>query len=479
MKSRMVIVCLLCVAALVPVACQRQPAAGTRSPLDAAQFYVEPTAAAAPTPAASSNRTVVEFWTDDNEPARVAVYEEIARRFMERHPNIDLRIVPVDESSLSARVATAIEADALPDIVRLGVERLALFVADDLLDFAAAQNVIEAVGADDFRAGPLKMVIDPDTGQPMAVPYDGWIQALWYRTDVFEDLGLSPPTDWEAVRTAARTLQRTGRVEFGLVLPTDPSQNYVHQVFEQVAISNDAWPFDAAGNVTMNTPEMIAALTWYTQLQEFAMPGPQHAGGAREAYQYGRAGMFFYSTYIMDDLVQGPESAGGARAAVADLAQKTGFAAVLRGPNGSATYGQLITLAILRDADPAAQDVAAFFLTEGYMDVLALAPFGKVPVLKSAVEAWKHSSDYFTYYSDATLEQIANGYDTMQRWFSRPDYDAKQRAVIGEIEARLLIPQAIYEIAVDRTLTPRAAAERLQAEVEALLVVRTPQQHPH
>ena len=144
----------------------------------------------------------------------------------------------------------------------------------------------------------------------------------------------------------------------------------------------------------------------------------------------------------MDDLVDGSglEDGGNVQIAVEELAAKTGFAPVMEGPNGSASYGQLVTLAILQGADPAAQDVVEFFLTEGYPDVLALAPFGKVPVLKSAVEGWKTSSPYFDNYSDETLDQIANGYETMQRWLFRPDYDAAERAVVGDIEGRLLIP---------------------------------------
>ena len=47
-------------------------------------------------------------------------------------------------------------------------------------------------------------------------------------------------------------------------------------------MSNNAWPFDEEGNVTMNTPEMIEALEFYTSLQDCALPGPQYWRGARE-----------------------------------------------------------------------------------------------------------------------------------------------------------------------------------------------------
>jgi multiple sugar transport system substrate-binding protein len=305
------------------------------------------------------------------------------------------------------------------------------------------------------------------------VPFDGWIQAVWYRQDIFDELGLNAPISWDDINAACDALPGTGNLIYSLGLGTDPGQNYPHQVFEQVAISNNAWPFDANGNVTMNTPEMVAALGFYSDLQRCALPGPQYWRGAREAYELDQAGMLFYSTYIMDDLVEGSGTdAGNIQIPVEDLAGKTGFAPEMTGPNGSASYGQLVTLAITRDADPEAQMVVEYFLTEGYTDVLTLAPFGKVPVLESAVEGWKGLSPYFENYSSETLDQIANGYESMQRWLFRPDYDATMQAVVGDIEARLLVSQAISNIALEGTMTPESAAEWLQEQVEALYAER-------
>jgi hypothetical protein len=184
--------------------------------------------------------------------------------------------------------------------------------------------------------------------------------------------------------------------------------------------------------------------------------------------------MLFYSTYIMDDLVDGSglEGGGNVELAVPDLAQKTGFASMMKGPNGSASYGQLVALGIMDGAAPEAKKVVEYFLKEGYQDVLALAPFGKVPVLKSQVEGWKSLSPYFAKYSSETLDQIANGYDSMSRWMFNPAYDATQRAVIGDIEARLLIPQVVSNIAIEGIMTPESGAAWLQEQVEALLADR-------
>jgi multiple sugar transport system substrate-binding protein len=426
-------------------------------------------------PADSVDKTVVEFWTTDNEEGRIDVYEAIAVKFMAEHPEIDLRIIPIEESGIAQRIATAQAANRLPDIVRMGIERVSAFAADGILDEDAASAVIDSIGLDDFRDGPLVMVTDPATGKYAAVPFDGWIQAIWYRTDSFADAGINAPISWDDINAACDALPGTGNLLYGLTLGTDPGQNYPHQVFEQVAISNDAWPFDAAGNVSMNTPEMIEALAFYAELQRCAVPGPQYWRGAREAYELDQSGMLFYSTYIMDDLVDGSgmEGGGSITIAVDDLANKTGFAAMMEGPNGSASYGQLVTLGIMQGAVPEAQLVVEYFLTgENYIDVLALAPFGKVPVLESAVAEWGTLSPYFANYSDETLGQIANGFDSMQRWLFRPDYDATQRAVVGDIEGRLLIPMAISNIALEGIMTPETAAEWLQEQVEILYADR-------
>ena len=144
-------------------------------------------------PAQPIETTVVEFWTTDNEEDRVDVYEAVAERYMAEHPEVDIRIVPIDEATVSQRIATAVAANRMPDIIRMGIERVASFAADGILDEEAAAAVIDAVGEDDFRAGPLAMVTNPSTGQYSAVPYDGWIQAIWYRDDVFGEAGLGAP----------------------------------------------------------------------------------------------------------------------------------------------------------------------------------------------------------------------------------------------------------------------------------------------
>jgi len=470
MKNLKKVFAVLFVSTLAITACAPKAAEEVVVEEPAAEVIVE----AAPAADVCEEEVVVEFWSTDNEEDRIDTYEAIAAGYMAENPCVDVRIVPIDESSITQRVATAQAANRLPDIIRMGVEIMYPFALDGLLSEDAAEAVIAAVGKDDFRAKPLEVVTSSASGKYMAVPFDGWVQALWYRTDVFSDLGLAAQTTWDAIDAACDALPGSGNLLYALGLGTAPAEGYPHQVFEQVAMSNNAWPFDADGNVTMNTPEMVEALKFYTDLQRCAIPGPQFWKGARESYELDQSGMLVYSTYIMDDLVDGSGIEGGKiEIAVEDLAGKSGFAPLMEGPGGdSASYGQLVVLALTNDADPEAQAVVEYFLTKGYVDVLKLSPMGKVPVLKSALADWKGLSEYFAYYEDDTLDQIANGFETANRWLYNPAYGPVEIAVIGDIQGRNLISQVISNIALEGIMTPETAAVFLQEQVEVLLADR-------
>ena len=73
----------------------------------------------------------------------------------------------------------------------------------------------------------------------------------------------------------------------------------------------------------------------------------------------------------------------------------------------------------------------------------------------------------FDHYSPQTLGHIANGFDTMQRWLFKPEYTLAQRAAIADMEALLLVPQAINNI-VSGEMTPETAAAWLQTRSRPL-----------
>jgi multiple sugar transport system substrate-binding protein len=418
---------------------------------------------------APGKRRLVEFWSTDNEEQRVAAYEKVAAHFMAENAGFDVRIVPLDEATTSQRIATARGANRLPDAARVGVERVAPFLSDGILDVDTATSVIKELGEDSFQQGALDLVRIPD-GRYAAVPFDGWVQALWYRSDEFHKLGLAAPIRWDDIRKACEALSGKDGFSYGITLGSDPGQNYGAQVFEQVAMSNDAFPFDKDKNVTMNSPAMVEALTFYTGLQKCAAPGASYWKQAREFYITGQTPMLWYSTYVMDDLVGLQQ---GVEPSVKGLGDLTGFAANMIGTRGgNATYGQLVVLTIFKgsDVDGISRLIKQMLTGQDYIDILFLAPTGKIPVRKDAVAAWSEH-EVFKRYSKETVATVVNGLNTMERWAFAPQMGPVERAVIGDIEGRLYIPQAITNI-IDGRMTPQQAADWLQLRFEELYKAR-------
>jgi multiple sugar transport system substrate-binding protein len=187
-------------------------------------------------------KTVVEFWSTDHEEERIVVYEQVAADFMAEHPDIEVRVVPIDEGTITQRMSTALAANRLPDVIRHGVERISPALASGILDTDATTQVITDLGEDTFFEGPLEWVTDPATGNYAAVPFDGWIQAIWYRADAFEDLGLDAPVTWDAIQAGCEAIAGYEDFLYGMTIGTDPGWNYGHQIFEQVAMSNGLCP---------------------------------------------------------------------------------------------------------------------------------------------------------------------------------------------------------------------------------------------
>jgi len=418
----------------------------------------------------AKKKTVVELWTTDNEEYRVVAYEKVADNFMAKNPDVEVRIVPIDEASTSQRIATARGANRLPEIARIGVERVAPFLADGILDVEASTKVIKGLGEATFHKGVLDLVRTPEGGYS-AVPYDGWIQALWYRADAFKKLGLAAPVKWSDIQKAGQALQGKEGFLYALTLGTDPSQNYGCQVFEQVAMSNGAYPFDKNKKVAMNSVAMVEALEFYIGLQKYAAPGPNYWKQAREFYITGQSATLWYSTYVMDDLV-GLQK--GIEPTIKELGNLTGFAPSMVGSKGdSATYGQLVVMGIFKktDVDAAARLLSYMLEGQDYIDILFLSPNGKIPVRTNAVDAWaKH--DIFKKYPKDVIDTVVNGYNTMQRWAFAPQMGSAERAVIGDMEGRLLVPQAVSNV-IEGKMTVQQAADWLQTRVEELYATRS------
>ena len=425
----------------------------------------------------------IVFWSTENQPERAQKTQAIIDRFTEK-TGITVNLVLVDENNIDSLMAANQAAGTMPDVVFFPLDFAAAWYAQGVLDAQAATEVVQALDPNTFSQGALNMVRTED-GLFIAVPSDGWGQLLIYRQDWFDELGLEPPTDFDKIRIAAETLAKEKGVK-GIMAGTDPGQVFTQQTFEHFALANGAHVVDAEGNITVNTPEMLEAFTFYTTLMKDYGPGDTATYWlqARAAYFAGEAGMVVWSPFILDEMA-------GLRDAVlpncpecaddpAYLAKNSGIVPAFVGPAGAqpAQYGQVSYMGITTSANTeAAKQFVEFWLSEGYLDWLSVAPEGKFPMRRGTpdepekyIQGWSQlevgvdrKAPLSQFYSEEVLNTIIQGANNFDRW----GFAQGQGELIGALYSELVFPQYIAEV-IDGTMTPEEAIQALQEAVEAI-----------
>jgi multiple sugar transport system substrate-binding protein len=424
--------------------------------------------------------TTLTFWTAEDNPDRVKATQAIIDRF-QRQTNINVNLVPISEDQLQSQITSASATGSLPDVLAaasLGfVHSLA---ADGITDPAAAAAVINALGRRTFSKRGLSLV--EANGTPVAVPSDSWTQLLVYRKDLFAKAGLAAPTTFEAIRSAATRLAHDEIA--GIVAATKPDDSFTQQTFEYLAVANNCQLVDQAGAITLTSRPCVDTFRFYVDLiREASVRGDQDAASTRAAYLAGRAAMVIWSSFLLDELAglsnDARPTCPQCRADPSFLADHSGIVTAITGPHGAqpSHFGELTSFAITKDANHDAAKLVEFMMNDGYLDWLALAPEGKVPVRTGTpdqpdkfTDAWNHlktggenRKPLSEVYPPEVLNELATSTDTMNRW----GFPQGQGRLVGAQLAELPIPKALAA-ALNRTLDPAAATKQAQANLEEI-----------
>jgi len=386
---------------------------------------------------------------------------ELALEFDKVNPGVKVQVVPVPEDRLNEKITGAKAAALLPDVVRLGLEYVRGYMEDGLLDASAATEAINELGEGTFYRGPLELVRSAGGGYA-AVPIDGWVQGIWYRKDWFEEKGLAEPSTWLNIERAAEAFYEPKKFTYGIVLGTDPGQPYTQQTFEHIALSNGARLFDEEGKLKIDEGRMAEAFAFYQRLASHGPPGHNYWREARQNYLTGRAAMIFYSPYIIDDIAGLVEDQ---EVAVPDLPKKTGFVAAITGPHGDkASYGQVVSLGILKGADKEpAKEWVKFLLTKAYARWCFMTPGGKTPVRKTISDEWKQH-EIFSYYEEGMAEMLSTGMDAMKRWGY---IGSRWFPLMKDIYGMKVVPEVVG-LLLRGKVTPEEAVSNLSERIEGL-----------
>ncbi len=167
---------------------------------------------------------------------------------------------------------TAISAGSgAPDVMMVEADRIPTFqVQDALVDLSdlGYEDV-----KDDFSEGAWK---DVSVGDGIyGAPVDGGPMGMIYRTDIFEQYGLTAPTTWEELESTAQALKDAGGPVFASFAANQPATTTAY------FYGNGAEPFtyDPANEgeigINLNSPEIKEVLDYWDGLVDKGLVGTE------------------------------------------------------------------------------------------------------------------------------------------------------------------------------------------------------------
>ncbi|WP_230351179.1 ABC transporter substrate-binding protein [Lelliottia sp. WAP21] len=393
----------------------------------------------------------IEFMHSSVEQERQAVITQLIQRFEKENPTITVKQVPVEEDAYNTKVITLARTGALPEVIEISHDYAKVMDKEQLLDRAAIAEVIKTVGEQVFYDGILRVVRTEDGSAWTGVPVSAWLSGVWYHKDALAAAGIAEPQNWDQLLQASQQLNDPAKKRYGIALPTAESV-MTEQSFSQFALSAGANVFDDKGNVTLNTPEMAKALTFYRALAATTMPGSNDVMEIKDAFMNGSAPMAVYSTYILPAVFKEGNPAN------------LGF--VVPRETSSAVYGMITSLTITNgqteDETKAAEKFVAWMeQAQNATDWVMMSPGAALPVNKGVVETdtWKRN-EVIKAFGQLPYELIAQ-FPNVQVFGAVGD---KNFTRMGDVTGSGIISSMVHNVTVgkqDMTATLTDSQKRL------------------
>jgi multiple sugar transport system substrate-binding protein len=415
-----------------------------------------------------------DFWTTETQSDRMATIQVLIDTYSAINPDVTINLIPVDENDIPTQMNAAAAAGNLPALVEMGAENAVTFGSEGFMDQEATAALLAEIGEENFYDGVLRLVGDGEGGY-YALPYHGWIQGIWYRSDWFEEAGLAPPNTWENILAAAEYFYQPENNQYGILVGTT-AETFTEQCFTPIAMANGAALFDRDGNLIFNSPEMKEAVEYYAELAQYNPPGPQ-TWRARDYYLQGKMAMFFYSTYIMDDLAIADVAAGSLTSENfsdlegasfdPELVNNTKLAPIITNSE-PAGYGVVVSMGLTQQDDPAVTAAASKFLRylytqNAYITFLHMAPGGMNPVLRDIATNPRFQNDpngVFKNYGADKMAEIISGMNEIETFSI---VDGVRIEAASAIFSNQIIPQMLFSVTQEGVAVDTAMARAEQA----------------
>lgn len=199
---------------------------------------------------------------DTSDPAPKAAFQAVIDGFEAENPDVDVVYNLFDHEGYKAAIRNFLSADA-PDIAFwYAGNRMAPFVEAGL--FAPIDDVWADQGLYSLMASSAPgMTMD---GKKWGIPFTYYNWGVYYRQDIFENLGITVPTNWDEFIAAGETLKANG------VTPITIGTKWLWTaggVFDYLNLRTNGYDFHMAltsGEIPWTDDRVRATMANYQQL---------------------------------------------------------------------------------------------------------------------------------------------------------------------------------------------------------------------
>ncbi|MEN8658658.1 MAG: ABC transporter substrate-binding protein, partial [Marivita sp.] len=139
-------------------------------------------------------------------PAPRATMEAMIERFGAEHPELNIETTVIDREAYKTQIRNFLTADA-PDVATwYAANRMRPYVEAGLFEDVSDLWAEPAI-ADNLASTKGAMTID---GKQWGVPYTYYQWGIYYRKDIYDQYGLSEPTNWDEMKSNCQTLLDNG-----------------------------------------------------------------------------------------------------------------------------------------------------------------------------------------------------------------------------------------------------------------------------
>lgn len=230
------------------------------------------------------------FWTWRQEDR--TQYAQLFADFNKQHPDVRIKYEAFESQTYGTVLSTALAAGRGPDVIHIraygGLEQFSR--AGYLLPLDP-QIVPEVAN---FEPTALGSVSQRSDAKLYAVPFASQTLGLFYNTEIFDRLGLKPPTTWAELLQVGKALKEKNVIPLANGMATAFMVEVFTSVFTGSFHGQQFVDDVVAGRATFEDPRYVGALAKLLELRDLLPPG--YAGidyaTMQQLFLSGRAAMF-------------------------------------------------------------------------------------------------------------------------------------------------------------------------------------------